>query len=87
MSAGMTLRECFDLITYIANNNSPERSPYPRPCIKYVDPHVDMRTNTVFAVSLRGYGDTKDFYITNEFISEPKSLEQRIREYLDTPQT
>ena len=86
MSRGMTFKECFNLLVYIANNNAPERMPYPRPNIKYVDPHMDMRTNTVFAVTLRGYGDTKDFYITNEFIDHPMSLEERIREYLDTEQ-
>jgi hypothetical protein len=86
MSAPMTFQEFGSLLKHIANNNSPRVSAYPRPTVKYVDPVMDMRTNCVFAVTLRGFGnEDKVFHTQNECRDLPQSLEERIREYLDTP--
>jgi hypothetical protein len=86
MSAPMSFQEFATLITYIANRNSPFRSPYPRPSIKYVDPVFDMRTNSVFAITLRGFGsEDKVFHTQNECRDLPESLYERVMNYLDTP--
>jgi hypothetical protein len=85
MSGPMSFQTFIDLLKYIANNNSPGKDVYPRPCIKYVDPVMDMRTNTVFAVTLRGFGYEKVFHTQNECRDLPQSLAERIHEYLDSP--
>lgn len=86
MSAPMSFKEFGGLLRHIAENNSPSASAYPKPTIKYVDPVMDMRTNSVFAVTLRGFGtEDKVFHTQNECRDLEQSLEQRIRQYLDTP--
>lgn len=81
----MSFQEFGNLLKYIAANNSPLASPYPKPCVKYIDPVFDMRTNSVFAVTFRGYGDEKVFHTQNECRDLEESLDQRIRAYLDAP--
>lgn len=82
----MSFQEFAKLITYIANNNSPFKSPYPKPSVKYVDPHFDMRTNSVFSLTLRGFGsEDKVFHTQNECRDLPESLFERVMKYLDTP--
>lgn len=86
MSAPMSFKEFGDLLKYIAEHNSPLKAVYPLPSVKYVDPVMDMRTNTVFAVTLRGFGtEDKVFHTQNECRDLKQSLYERIREYLDTP--
>jgi len=81
----MSFQEFGNLLNYIANRNSPMKA-FPRPSVKYVDPVMDMRTNSVFAVTLRGFGfEDKVFHTQNECRDLPQSLEERIREFLDTP--
>ena len=82
----MSFQEFGNLLKYIANNNSPMNGRYPKPMVKYVDPVMDMRTNEVFAVTLRGFGfEDKVFHTQNECRDLPQSLEDRIREFLDSP--
>jgi hypothetical protein len=86
MSKPMTFPEFGELMKYIAANNSPVNFTHGRRSVKYVDPHFDMRFNTVFAVTLRGFGfeDTL-FHTQNECRDLPQSLFERIKEFLDTP--
>ncbi len=85
MSAPMSFQEFGNLLKYIAANNSPLNAKYPKPTVKYVDPVMDMRTNCVFAVTLRGFGCAdKVFHTQNECRDLEESLEERIRAYLDT---
>ena len=86
MSAPMSFKEFGDLLRHIASNNSPMKSNDSRPSVKYVDPVMDMRFNNVFAVTLRGFGfEDKVFHTQNECRDLEQSLEERIREFLDTP--
>lgn len=88
MSMPMTFQEFGDLVKYIQANNSPLRGRRNHPSIKYIDPHLDMRTNTVFALTLRGFGmDDVVFHTQNECRDLPQSLFERVKEYLDTPRT
>lgn len=88
MSQPMSFQEFGNLLKYIANNNSPLNCRRNYPSVKYVDPHMDMRTNSVFAVTLRGFGsEDKVFHTQNECRDLPQSLDERIREYLDTPRS
>lgn len=81
----MSFQQFADMVRYIAKNNSPFESPYPRPNVKYIDPVFDMRTNTVFAVTFRGFGSDKVFHTQNECRDLPESLYDRIITWLDTP--
>jgi hypothetical protein len=86
MSAAMSFQEFGNLLKYIANNNSPiNHTIRGTPTVKYVDPHMDMRTNTVFSVKLRGFGSEAEFYVMNEARDIPESLYDRIMTYLITP--
>ena len=84
----MSFREFGDLLQYIQKNNSPFFVKYPRPSVKYVEPIMDMRDNSVFAVTIRGFGfEDQVFHTQNECRDLPAPLEDRIRTFLDTPMT
>lgn len=84
----MSFQEFADLVKYIQVNNSPMRGRRNYPSIKYVDPHLDMRFNTVFALTLRGFGmEDITFHTQNECRDLPQSLFDRVKEFLDTPRT
>lgn len=84
----MTFRVFGDLIKYIQENNSPFKGRKNHPTIKYIDPVFDMRTDTVFALTLRGFGsEDVVFHTQNECRDLPQSLFDRVKEYLDTPRT
>jgi len=86
MSKAMSFQEFGELLKFIKENNSPFKSPYPRPTVKYLDPVFDMRSNTVFAITLRGFGNADAvFHTQNECRDLPQSLDERVREYLNTP--
>jgi hypothetical protein len=86
MSRPMSFQEFGNLLKYISANNSPFTAKYPKPSVKYIDPVMDMRTNSVFAVTFRGFGsEDKVFHTQNECRDLPQTLDERIREWLDTP--
>lgn len=86
MSKNMELQELNTLLQYIYQHNSPfVRHKEGRPVIKYVDPHIDMRTGVCFSVVLRRFGgEDVSFYTGNEFIYCHVGLYDRIMHYLDT---
>lgn len=90
MSKSMQIEELQSLLQYIYENNSPFARPVKqvaagRPVVKYVDPHIDMRTGAVFSVVLRRFGGLDvSFYTGNEFIECNVSLYDRIMHYLNT---
>jgi hypothetical protein len=82
----MSFQEFGNLLKYIANNNSPFRHTTPHtPCIKYVDPHFDMRTNSCFSMTLRTMGAGEHvFHTQNECRDLPTSLYDRVMAFLTT---
>lgn len=82
----MSFQEFGELVKYISKNNSPINFVHGRRSVKYIDPVFDMRTNSVFAVTLRGFGyEDTVFHTQNECRDLPQSLFERIKEFLDTP--
>lgn len=51
--------------------------------VKYMECITDMRTGTVFHVTIRGFGWQKVLYIMNEHIDNPLSLLERCHRFLD----
>lgn len=88
MSKPMSFQEFGNLWKYIHENNSPLTCNPNRRSVKYMDPVIDMRTNSVFAITLRGFGSEDiTFHTQNECRDLPQSLFERVKEYLDTPRT
>lgn len=86
MSNPMSFHQFNDLLKYIVAHNSPSTAKHQWPSIKYVDPHFDMRNNSVFSVALRPFNGVEViFHTQNECRDLPKSLYERIKDYLDTP--
>lgn len=85
MSKPMSFQDFAEVVTYIANNNSPFNRKPNKPVVKYIDPHFDMRTNSVFAITFRGYGTETVFHTQNECRDLPETLKERIMKYLNTP--
>lgn len=81
----MSFQAFGDLLKYIQQNNSPLTVQPGYPSIKYIDPIFDMRTNTVFALTFRGFGfDDKPFHTQNECRDLPESLQERVMAFLTT---
>ena len=87
MSAPMTFSQLKELLQHIDKEHSPIRYHKTGKTVKYVDPHIDMRTGHVFAVKLRGYGWEELFHTQNECIDLEASLFERIMTFLDGEQT
>jgi hypothetical protein len=86
MSAAMTFTEFGNIVKYIRNNNtSTNMLDRTCPVIKYIDPHLDMRTNDVFSIMFRGFGWERRFHCVNECRDLPESLHDRIMTFLTTP--
>lgn len=85
MSVPMSFQEFADVVKYIAEYNSPFKRKPNMPVVKYIDPHFDMRTNSVFSITLRGYGTEVLFHTQNECRDLPETLQERIINYLTTP--
>lgn len=83
MSAPLSIEQFVELNKYIQENHSPfskNELGYRR--VKYVDFTIDYRTNDIFSIHIRGWGRDKLFTITNEQRDNPKSLGQRVVDYL-----
>ena len=87
MSQPMTFHEAHELLTHIHQFHSPFSANRTRRIVKYVVPRFDMRTGHCFAIKLRGYGWEETFHTQNECRNLPKSLYERVIEFLnkDTP--
>jgi hypothetical protein len=81
----MNMKEFAAVINHIAVHNSPfERKLKDVPCVKYMYPSIDFRTNTVFAVKFAGFGGSDTLlHCQNECRDLPESLYERIMKYLD----
>lgn len=85
MSRSMTMTELSSLVKLIGEQNSPFTARGDRPSIKYVDPHIDMRTMDCFSLQFRGFGsDDITFHVCNEHRENPRSLFERCVRYLET---
>lgn len=87
MNKNMTLIDLANLLNYIYMYHSPLSSLAARSgrrTVKYVDPHIDMRTGECFSVTFRTYGGEFNFYTTNEERDNPKSLFQRCMDWLNS---
>jgi hypothetical protein len=83
----MTFQELVDVMKFITDNNSPRNCRRGYPVVKYADPVLDFRTNTCFIIKFRGFGSERSFYCQNEFRDHPKSLKDRVMEYLTASET
>lgn len=80
----MSMQSFINLVKDIRDHYGPFSTVCKGRCVKYIDPVIDMRTLSVFAVSFRGFGFDQTFFnTTNENRDLPDSLETRIRAWLD----
>jgi len=86
MNKDMTLIDLSNLLNYIFMYNSPfgEGTRSSRRIVKYVDPHIDMRSGVCFAITFRTYSGEFKFYTTNEERDNPKSLFERCMDWLNS---
>jgi hypothetical protein len=84
MSKNMTLIDLANLLNYIRMYHSPFAANSGRRVVKYVDPHIDMRTGVCFSITFRTYGGEFNFYTTNEERDNPKSLFERCMDWLNS---
>lgn len=80
----MTLIDLANLLNYVHMYHSPFAAGSGRKVVKYVDPHIDMRTGECFSITFRTYGGEFNFYTTNEERNNLKSLLQRCMDWLDS---
>ena len=84
MSQPMSFSRTGQLLKLIYEQHSPFVPGNGR-IVKYVDPHIDMRTGHCFALTLRGYGWQQHFHTQNECRDLPESLYDRVVAFLTTP--
>lgn len=87
MSKPMSRDEFLDLMTHIRQEHSPAQIGKFGRCVKYVDPHIDMRDGAVFAIGFRGFGWDKVLHTQNECRDLPESLFERCMKFLDEENT
>ena len=86
MSNPMSFQEFANIVKHIQHNNSPLTRTGGLPNIKYIDPVLDMRTNSVFAITFRGFGNADTtFHTQNECMDLKETLYERVMSYLITP--
>lgn len=83
MSRPMTFAEFANVLNHVTKYNSPFVTRLKEcPVVKYIDPVFDMRTNTVFSITFRGFGPEYLFHCQNEKRDMPESLHQRCMDFL-----
>lgn len=83
MSRPMNLREFADVVNHIQRYNSPFATRLAEcPVVKYMNPCIDFRTNTVFSVKFRGFGSEHVLHCQNECRDLKESLFERCMSYL-----
>jgi hypothetical protein len=80
----MTLIDLANLLHYTRMYNSPLTARSGRRVVKYVDPHIDMRTGVCFSITFRTYGGEFNFYTTNEERNNPENLFDRCMQWLNS---
>jgi hypothetical protein len=83
MSKPMNKDEFLMLMQHIREEHSPAQMNDFGRCVKYVDPHIDMRDGAVFAIGFRGYGWEQTLHTQNECRDLPESLYDRCMSLLD----
>ena len=80
----MSLTEFAEVLNYARKNNSPHVTRLIEiPCVKYIHPSIDLRTDTVFSITFRGFGGgEKVLHCQNEERLNPVSLRDRCMSYL-----
>jgi len=77
----MNLSEFASLLNYIRKHHNPFTGTHKT--LKYVDPHIDLRTDTVFGITFRGMaGGEKVFHCQNECRELPECLYDRCMNWL-----
>lgn len=83
MSLAMTFNEFAILVNFVKNKRSPYAKGLLARHVKYIDPHFDMRTNDVFSITFRGFGDERQFHVCNECRDIKESLFERCMSWLE----
>ena len=81
MSKNMTLIDLANILNFVHMYHSPFSHSKLR--IKYVDPHIDLRTGECFSITFRMYTGERSFYTTNEF-RDAEPLYNRIMQWLNS---
>lgn len=86
MSRPMTLAEFADVLNHVQKFNAPLANRVAGvPVVKYIDPCIDMRSNTVFSIGFRGFGSGDYlFHCQNEQRDRKESLYERCMDFLTT---
>lgn len=80
----MTFKEFAEVVNYIKDKRSAISCEAGFPRIKYIDPVLDMRTNTVFHLRLRGFGSEQEFGTVNEWREVYGSMFDHVMQWLNT---
>lgn len=78
----MTMQELGDLLKHIKSDHAFCRQKEGR-FVKYIEPCIDTRTNTCFAIKFRNAGDSVVFHTQNECRDLSESLFERCMKWLD----
>ena len=83
MAKALLISELGELLNYVHTHHSPFRKTNQRlRTVKYVDPHIDMRTGEVFSIEFRGFFEDKVFTVVNEGRFHPDPLLTQIMSWL-----
>jgi hypothetical protein len=80
----MSLQEFAAVLNFARKNNGPfvHRGLGNKPCVKYIDQHIDLRSDTVFSITFRGFGGETLLHCQNECRDLKESLFERCMTYL-----
>lgn len=86
MSKPMDMHEFANVLNHAMRYNGPFVTRLAEaPCVKYIDPHIDLRTNTVFSMEFRLFGGGEVWiHCQNESRNLPASLYDRCMTFLRT---
>lgn len=85
MSKSMTFDEFNELLKLVEKNYGmmSARVDKNHRRVKYMQGNIDFRTGSVFYVKIYGAGGEKEFPTTNEYRNHPKTLKERIMDYIN----
>lgn len=90
-NSAMSFAEFNELLVYISIHHSPiafsrvaKDNNWKK--VKYLHPDIDFRTNSVFAMTVRGVGYEKQFHTQNECSDLKETLKERVVAFLRTPE-
>ena len=82
----MSIYELLALHKIVYDKYSPVNPTRGHPCVKYMDPVIDMRYGTIIGVNMRSFGGSSThFHVMNESRDLKESLFDRIKTWLETP--